>query len=184
MRGAQAGETVTLTYDWWGEGAPPWVGHFLVSTGGSGYRILKARQTSRPLRYRYLCEKTTPSAIPSEARVFTLEWNGREWGSKKRDQLDVLSLLQELGTVEEVTDAQWAKLEEPKRPPAVVRKTRNVGPTLLVRDGDIVELAKQAHRQAGRCTFCLEIGQHTDWCVARERTADLVARLALLSPAV
>lgn len=146
MRGAQAGATVALTYDWWGEGSPPWVGHYLVSTGGSGYLIEKARATSRPLRYRYLCVKVTPAEIPSGARVYTLEWNGGEWGSRKRDQTDLLTALQELGTVEEMSAAQFAAEIEPHR---IVVKRTAVGLTAM-------------------CVLCLEMGGgHTDWCAAR-----------------
>lgn len=156
MRGAQPGVMVPLTYDWWGEGAPPWVGHYLVSTGGSGYLIAKARSTSRPLRYRYLCEKVAPAEIPDGARVYMLEWNGREWGSRKRDQLDIVALLQELGTVEEVEEATWAE------PPPVleVKKGRSVGPTWI-------------------CLLCLEAGGgHTDWCVSHPDWAARRLRLA------
>lgn len=74
MRGAQAGAVVALTYQWWGEGEPPSPGDYLVSEAGSGYRILKARATSRLLRYRYQCEKVEPSEIPQDARVASLEW--------------------------------------------------------------------------------------------------------------
>lgn len=71
-----------MTYD--ADGDPPNVGDVLVSTGGSGYLILEARQvrsTYYPDRWRYLCLRVDPAGdanTPAGARRHPLFWYSRK----------------------------------------------------------------------------------------------------------
>jgi len=71
-----------MTYD--ADGDPPGIGDVLVSTGGSGYLILEARQVRGvhyPHRWRYTCLRVDPTGdrnIPDGARRHPLHWYPRK----------------------------------------------------------------------------------------------------------
>lgn len=79
MPAAPIGATMVIApYDFWGEGAGPAEGDYLVSQGGSAYLIIDAHQTRRQGRYRLQCVKVSPEQVTAEATAFELRWSRRD----------------------------------------------------------------------------------------------------------
>lgn len=85
-RGAPPGAIVRLApYDWQEPESepPPASGDYVVSSGGSAYAILDARETRRPRRYVLTCVKlASEEDVPPEARRLGLHWYPR---GRRRD---------------------------------------------------------------------------------------------------
>lgn len=77
---APAGAIVRIApYDWGFEEPIPAEGDYLVSNGGSAYRIQVARQTRRPGRLALTCLKLAgQDEIPAGARVVGIRWYSRD----------------------------------------------------------------------------------------------------------
>lgn len=80
VSGRPVGAVVSIApYDWHGDEPPPAEDDVVLSTGGTAYLILEARQTRRPGRLALRCLKLGPaSAIPEGARVVSLAWARRD----------------------------------------------------------------------------------------------------------
>lgn len=78
MPTAPVGAVVTIApYDHAPEPCPE-PGDYLLSTGGTAYRVLEARPTTRPGRCHLTCLKTgTVDSIPTEATAYPLVWYSR-----------------------------------------------------------------------------------------------------------
>lgn len=76
---APIGATVTIApYDCWGDGIGPEPGDYLLSQGGSAYLVVQAHETRRRGRYRLVCQKVAPAAVPPDATAFSLVWSRRD----------------------------------------------------------------------------------------------------------
>lgn len=83
--GAPVGAVVRLTYDVAPHALPlPSPGVYILSTGGSAYRILSSRETRRAGRYALGCLKVGGAeSIPACVPVLPLYWYPR--GRKPKD---------------------------------------------------------------------------------------------------
>lgn len=77
---APVGAVVSIApYDWGTQDAPPAAGDFLLSNGGTAYRILASRATRRLGRFALTCLKIGRAAdIPPSARTLGLHWYPRQ----------------------------------------------------------------------------------------------------------